>query len=76
MGTIRLSHGIRGFPFRRSASARRGGFFLRVWDWLAACLDRAAQRRVLATLDDRMLKDIGLTRVDAAQECAKPFWRA
>lgn len=33
------------------------------------------QRRALASLDDRMLRDIGLTRFDAAKEINKPFWQ-
>ena len=37
---------------------------------------RYRQRRSLSKLDDRLLKDVGLTRKDAAQETAKPFWRA
>lgn len=36
---------------------------------------RIEQRRRLADLDDRLLADIGLDRVDAMQEAAKPFWR-
>lgn len=36
---------------------------------------RARQRRALATLDDQMLRDIGVTRVEVARECEKPFWR-
>jgi uncharacterized protein YjiS (DUF1127 family) len=28
----------------------------------------------LLALDDHMLKDIGITRVDALYEVAKPFW--
>jgi uncharacterized protein YjiS (DUF1127 family) len=36
--------------------------------------DRAGQRHSLGTLDDRMLKDIGLTRVDVFREVRKPFW--
>jgi uncharacterized protein YjiS (DUF1127 family) len=35
----------------------------------------ARQRRALLTLDDRMLKDIGLTRADAEREAGRPFWR-
>jgi uncharacterized protein YjiS (DUF1127 family) len=34
------------------------------------------QRRALLGLDDAMLKDLGLSRVDALQEGGKPFWRA
>lgn len=37
---------------------------------------RATQRHHLAQLDDAMLKDIGLSRIDAEREAAKPFWRA
>ena len=36
---------------------------------------RARQRRILATFDDRLLSDIGITRTDAMRECEKPFWR-
>lgn len=37
--------------------------------------ERAAQRRQLLMMDDRMLKDIGLTRADIDAEADKPFWR-
>jgi uncharacterized protein YjiS (DUF1127 family) len=36
---------------------------------------RARQRRALAALDDRSLRDIGITRVEAAREAGKPFWK-
>jgi uncharacterized protein YjiS (DUF1127 family) len=42
---------------------------------VASWIGRAYQRKALAELDDRMLQDIGITRYDAARECAKPFWR-
>jgi uncharacterized protein YjiS (DUF1127 family) len=38
-------------------------------------LERSRQRRQLAELNDYMLRDIGLTRVDAWNEAEKPFWR-
>jgi uncharacterized protein YjiS (DUF1127 family) len=37
--------------------------------------ERARQRHALLTLDDRMLKDIGITRADVMREAGKPFWR-
>lgn len=36
---------------------------------------RARERAELAALDDRTLKDIGLTRADAEFLTNKPFWR-
>lgn len=40
-----------------------------------ACVSRSRQRRALAALDDRLLRDIGVTAYDATQEAGKPFWR-
>ena len=37
---------------------------------------RREQRRYLLALDDRLLRDIGLSRVQAEVEADKPFWRA
>jgi len=42
---------------------------------IALWADRARQRRRLAAMDDRLLSDIGVTRVEAERECEKPFWR-
>ena len=36
---------------------------------------RKIGRLALARLDERMLRDIGLTRVDADYEINQPFWR-
>ena len=36
--------------------------------------ERARSRRLLQQLDDRMLRDVGLSRADVARECAKHFW--
>jgi uncharacterized protein YjiS (DUF1127 family) len=44
------------------------------WLRLESGLERWRQRRLLLTLDDRMLKDIGLSRCDAEREAAKR-WR-
>lgn len=46
--------------------------------WAIALLhtwqERTQQRQMLAALDDRMLRDIGLSRADVTRECHKPFW--
>jgi uncharacterized protein YjiS (DUF1127 family) len=38
-------------------------------------IERTRQRRALGGLDEAMLRDIGITRVEAVRECEKPFWR-
>lgn len=37
---------------------------------------RARSRADLAALNDRMLRDIGLTRTDVRIEIEKPFWKS
>jgi uncharacterized protein YjiS (DUF1127 family) len=37
--------------------------------------ERADQRAHLAGLDERALRDIGLSRADVARETSLPFWR-
>jgi len=39
------------------------------------CSERYRQRRQLLEMDDRQLKDIGITRELAEQEAGKPLWR-
>ena len=43
---------------------------------LTAWRERAQSRRLLATLDERLRRDIGLSRYDVLQETSKPFWRS
>jgi uncharacterized protein YjiS (DUF1127 family) len=51
---------------------RFGGAAVRaVWFWM----ERSRQRRALAELDDRLLRDIGLTRDEARRESSSPFWK-
>ncbi|HEY5598554.1 MAG TPA: DUF1127 domain-containing protein [Kiloniellales bacterium] len=49
---------------------------LRAANLLLTWQERAAERHALASLETRMLRDIGLSRADALREAAKPFWRA
>ena len=37
--------------------------------------ERARSRHLLLQLDDRMLRDVGLSRSDVDRECAKHFWQ-
>lgn len=62
-----------GVRLQRRAMARR--LVTVAADAVVLWLERARQRRALQRLDDRMLRDIGLTRVDVARESDKPFWR-
>lgn len=41
---------------------------------LCAVLQVADERRRLASLDDRLLRDIGISRGDAEGEASRPFW--
>jgi uncharacterized protein YjiS (DUF1127 family) len=43
---------------------------------IASWGERVRQRRALVSLPDHMLKDIGISRVDAWREAEKPFWQA
>jgi uncharacterized protein YjiS (DUF1127 family) len=49
--------------------------FARFVDLVLDWHERARQRRALLSLDDRMLRDIGVSRGAAAAEAQKPFWR-
>ena len=65
----------------RTRSGQRGAVLALsdAWDYTVATVREWSRRNVeraeLAALDDRMLKDIGLTRADAEFLSNKPFWR-
>jgi uncharacterized protein YjiS (DUF1127 family) len=42
-----------------------------MYDWRA----RAVEREVLRSLDDRILRDVGISRADVERELNKPFWQ-
>ncbi len=57
----------------RAASRKAAGG--NTWlDWLGQALRAVTTRRYLAEMDDRMLKDIGITRMDASQEASRAPW--
>jgi uncharacterized protein YjiS (DUF1127 family) len=56
-------------PLQLSGILNGVGAVLREWRW------REKGRLELARLDERMLRDIGLTRAEADNEIKKPFWR-
>lgn len=60
----------------RFTSAARNSFAARLLGRLLLWQARAQERQVLASLDDRQLKDIGLDRGQVRAEADKPFWRA
>jgi uncharacterized protein YjiS (DUF1127 family) len=52
-----------------------GRLLLQTPELLNLWYERARQRRNLARLDDRLLRDIGIDRATALGEISKPFWR-
>jgi uncharacterized protein YjiS (DUF1127 family) len=59
----------------QASPGRLGGSLSGVCAALREWRRRRNGRLELARLDERMLRDIGLTRVDAEYEINKPFWR-
>lgn len=56
-------------PRRVAPLLRRAAAEVGTW------MTRARGRRALAELEDRLLRDVGLSRDDARRESAKPCWR-
>ncbi|MEH6567361.1 MAG: DUF1127 domain-containing protein [Halopseudomonas sp.] len=55
--------------------ARRSRILLvRGWRQLARWHRLSYERRLLASLSDGQLKDIGISRAEALQEADRPFW--
>jgi uncharacterized protein YjiS (DUF1127 family) len=64
----------RPLPFRSARPSGPQRFFSQLGKYLRKWRRRALSRRELMALDDRELRDIGLTRIDAEIEASKPFW--
>lgn len=63
-----MNHSIARRP--RLCAVRRIATLAATW------FARMNQRRTLATLDDRLLADIGVDARSAGREARKPFWQA
>jgi uncharacterized protein YjiS (DUF1127 family) len=77
-----LSRATSGCPDRipletqwQASAHRLRGFLSEMHATLREWRRRKKGRLELARLDERMLRDIGLTRVDADYEINQPFWR-
>ena len=46
----------------------------KIWATLKKWQEVSRQRRELSNLSDDLLKDIGLSKVDAEREVNRPFW--
>jgi uncharacterized protein YjiS (DUF1127 family) len=51
-----------------------GAWLLRAVELVLDWHEVARQRRALLGLDERLLKDIGITRADAVREASRRFW--
>lgn len=58
-----------------SGLSRAGAVLAMAVDTVLGWQRRAAERTALATMDDRMLRDVGLTQAEAMRETDKPFWK-
>lgn len=54
---------------------RPAGVFATLLAAAAAAMERRCQRARLATLEPRLLRDIGVTPDEARREVSKPCWR-
>jgi uncharacterized protein YjiS (DUF1127 family) len=67
-----LDRGTAGSAGRSSDRLRAG--LARAILTLLRWQELARQRRALLKMDDRMLKDIGVSRADAVREAGRRFW--
>ena len=67
---------LTGSQTLRNAASRVEVVAGRIFATFVLWQERGRLRAALARLDDHLLRDIGLSREEAARECAKPVWRA
>lgn len=69
MNAVATQHNIQEVATLTLPAGERIPGLVRTW------VRRANERRVLAELNDRMLADIGLTRIEVERETRKYFWQ-
>jgi uncharacterized protein YjiS (DUF1127 family) len=69
-GYLDMSAQVLCRPIARPRRRRNGGWL----GWLATMLHAIETRQQLAEMDDRMLKDIGISRADALREADRAPW--
>jgi uncharacterized protein YjiS (DUF1127 family) len=57
-----------------AGTSPRGGMLSRAIAQMRIWIDRSRQRRALAELDDRLLRDIAITRAQAKRASARSYW--
>jgi len=64
--------GAQGWINPPASTEPQGGIVVMLQQWL----QRLRTRVDIRELDDHLLKDVGLTRLDIEAECRKHFWQA
>lgn len=72
---MKVKHFEESLPLTTPLAGMRKGFLMRTVEWLEAYAAHRSQRRDLLSLNDHLLKDIGLSRSDAQNIASKPFRR-
>ncbi len=63
------------FGPRETLASRSAQALRQVVATISTWIERDRMRRRLLNLDDRMLRDVGISRAEVHGEAAKPFWR-
>jgi uncharacterized protein YjiS (DUF1127 family) len=76
---VHINERITGTAYQGTPVDTLAGSFVKAFNDLAGHYTtwrrRIETRQHLLDLDDRLLRDIGISRYDAKKEAAKPFWR-
>ena len=72
--TIQIQFDLAALTNPRVCRVRRTKSRNRPIAWVLSAWARWRERRLLEELDDRMLRDMGISRSQARFEANKPFW--